>query len=122
MSDDQGVKKAAELLKQGAVMLDLGCPVCNYPLFKLKNGDIICPNHGKVYIVKSEEEEKLIKKEFILSSIGELLVNNLHSISNKLREDPMDIETLKQMIYYLDALERLEKIRRLDFSHTQKQS
>ena len=49
-----GVKKAAELLRQGATMLEEPCPICKMPLFKLKNGDIVCPVHGKVYIAKNE--------------------------------------------------------------------
>ncbi|NON62549.1 Sjogren's syndrome/scleroderma autoantigen 1 family protein, partial [Acidianus sp. RZ1] len=51
------VKKAAELLRQGAVMLTDSCPICNYPLFRTKSGDVVCPTHGKVYLVKNDEEE-----------------------------------------------------------------
>ncbi|HEU97496.1 MAG TPA: hypothetical protein ENO36_01385, partial [Fervidicoccus fontis] len=37
-------------------MLPHSCPICGSPLFKLKNGDIVCPIHGKVAIVSDESE------------------------------------------------------------------
>lgn len=109
--EDIGVKKAAELLRQGATMLDMACPICNMPLFRLKNGDVVCPIHGKVYIVKNEEEEKKISFSITLDFIEETLFKNMNVIINKLKNDPMDSEAILQIIRYLDAIERVRKIR-----------
>ncbi|ARM75693.1 Sjogren's syndrome/scleroderma autoantigen 1 family protein [Acidianus manzaensis] len=109
MADDS-IKKAAELLRQGATMLSESCPICNSPLFKLKSGDIVCPVHGKVYLVKSDEEEAKIKREFSLDSVEGILIDGILVVAKKIKEDPMDSENIMQMIKYLDALERLKRI------------
>ena len=111
-----GIKKAAELLRQGATMLDIACPICHMPLFKLKNGDIVCPNHGKVYLVKDEEEEKKISLSITLDSIEETLFKNMNIVVDKLKSDPMDSEALLQIIRYLDAIERIRKIKNISSS------
>lgn len=110
MSDDDSVKKAAALLKQGAVMLDISCPICHMPLFKLKTGEVVCPTHGRVYVVESDEEEARIKREVSLQNVEETLLNGLYVIANKIKEDPTDDEALKQVIYYIDAIYRIEKL------------
>jgi UPF0148 protein len=40
---DENVKKMAELLRGGSTMLSHSCPDCKTPLFKLTDGEIICP-------------------------------------------------------------------------------
>jgi len=123
MSSENGVKKAAELLKQGAVMLEIACPICNFPLFRMKSGEVLCPNHGRVYIVKTEEEERQIKSSYVLDEVEEVLVQGLYALSEKLRKDPTDQDSIRQLVYYLDAIERLKKIRKEYFSsQSQKQS
>ncbi|AWR97051.1 hypothetical protein DFR86_05390 [Acidianus sulfidivorans JP7] len=109
MTDDS-VRKAAELLRQGATMLEESCPVCHSPLFKLKSGEVICPIHGRVYLVKSDEEEAKIKREFTLDSVESILIDGISIVAKKIKEDPMDGDNLMQMIKYLDALERLRRI------------
>ncbi|AAK41078.1 Sjogrens syndrome scleroderma autoantigen 1 [Sulfolobus islandicus Y.G.57.14] len=106
-----GVKKAAELLRQGATMLEEACPICKMPLFKLKNGDVVCPVHGKVYIVKSDDEEKIVKRNLQLDEIESILIDGLYLSAKKMKEDPLDSERIIQIIRYLDALERLRKIK-----------
>ena len=114
--EDAGIKKAAELLRQGATMLDMACPICNMPLFRLKNGDIVCPNHGKVYVVKNEEEEKKVSLSLTLDFIEQTLFKNMNVVVDKLKSDPMDSEALLQMIRYLDAIERIRKIKSISSS------
>lgn len=109
MSDDS-VKKAAELLRQGATMLSESCPVCHSPLFKLKSGEIVCPVHGRVYIVKSDEEEAKIKRQISLEAVEGILIDGILSVAKKIKEDPMDSESVMQLIRYLDALERLKRV------------
>lgn len=39
---DENIKKAAEMLLQGAKMLNLSCPECNNPIYELKDASLIC--------------------------------------------------------------------------------
>ena len=108
---DEGVKRAAELLKQGATMLDLACPIDGLPLFRLKNGDIVCPVHGKVYVVENEEQKKAIEAVNVLAGAEEAVLNGIAEMTKKLRADPSDPDAVSQMIRLLEALERLRRLK-----------
>jgi UPF0148 protein len=108
---DEGIKRAAELLKQGATMLDLACPLDGLPLFRLKNGDVVCPVHGKVYVVENESQMKQIQGQAILERTEEVLMKGIDVMSQRLMKDPSDPDAVVQIIRLLDALERLRKIR-----------
>ncbi len=110
-SREQNVKKAADLLRQGATMLSDACPQCGMPLFRLKNGDVLCPTHGKIYLVKNDEEEETIKKNVTMDKVEDVLVNNLYYLSSKIKEDPTDQDSLMQVIRYLDAIERIRRVK-----------
>lgn len=107
---DEPIKKAAELLRQGATMLGEACPICHSPLFKLKSGEVVCPVHGRVYLVKSDEEEVKIKRQVSLETVEGVLVEGILTIAKKIKEDPMDGDSVMQLIRYLDALERLKRV------------
>lgn len=113
MATTDSVKKAAELLRQGATMLDLACPICHMPLFKLKNGDIVCPTHGKVYIVENEEEEKRITSSLVLENLENTLYKGIEILDEKLKKDPLDVDSITQVIRYLEAIERITRIKSL---------
>ncbi len=50
-------KKMANLLAQGAAMLDLSCPACDSILFRLKSSMVYCPNcNVEVKVFKKDEE------------------------------------------------------------------
>jgi len=105
------VKKMAELLKSGAAMLAETCPVkgCNLPLFKLKSGEVVCPVHGRVYLVKTDEEAKMIESEVgIRSTLDKLEQAVLKAINDKLSYREFDTSDL---INYLEILERIYRIR-----------
>ena len=51
------IKRMAELLRQGATLTDLSCPVCASPLFRLKDGTLWCAKDEKKVIVVKEGEE-----------------------------------------------------------------
>ena len=48
-------KKMAELLRSGHTMLNLACPVCNNPLFRNKDNEILCPICNKRVLVKKND-------------------------------------------------------------------
>jgi len=51
------IRLMAELLRSGATLTDLSCPVCASPLFRLKSGELWCAQCQKKVIVVKEEEE-----------------------------------------------------------------
>ncbi len=107
------VKRATELLRGGATMLAEACPLCNSPLFKLPSGEVVCPIHGRVMLVKTEEE---VSEANVLSTLTELeksITNKLNMYVNKLKSSEAEFEDARNVIAWLDALERIEKIKRL---------
>ena len=42
--DKETIKRASELLLAGATMLQLSCPQCGDPIYKLKDGTMECAN------------------------------------------------------------------------------
>lgn len=50
-------KKMANLLAQGAAMLDLSCPACDSILFRLKSEMVYCPNcNAEIKVIAKDEE------------------------------------------------------------------
>ncbi|MDK6029077.1 Sjogren's syndrome/scleroderma autoantigen 1 family protein [Ignisphaera sp. 4213-co] len=112
---DEIIRKASELLRSGATMLADVCPLCGSPLFKLPSGEVVCPIHGKVMLVKSEEE---VSEAGVISTLMELeksIANKLSTYVNKLKNNSSETEfdDARNIIAWLDALERIEKIKKL---------
>lgn len=59
--DDKHIKKMAQLLRQGATMLDLTCPKCENLLFKLKDGKIFCPSCNQQVIRQSNTNNSSVQ-------------------------------------------------------------
>ena len=75
------LSKMASLLKSGATMLDMMCPACKVPLFKLKSGEVVCPKCGQRFvIVSSDEEESRVKADMVLSSLEQAAVQKINSL------------------------------------------
>ncbi len=113
MNKKDPVKKMAELLKLGATMLAETCPVkgCNLPLFKLPSGEIICPVHGKVYMVKTEEEAVEVTEKITIKNTLDKVENKILKILNDLINQTIPEPT--ELITWLDALERVRRIKKL---------
>lgn len=81
------VKRMAQLLKSGATMLERSCPRCKVPLFKLKSGEIICPNCGQRYVIVSSDEEELeVYGNMIIQELEKVAINKLAEMSSLLRQ------------------------------------
>lgn len=120
--DDASIKKMSDLLRTGAVMLSESCPICSLPLFKLKSGEVICPTHGRVQIVKSDEEILSITTIASLDELERIAV----SIINKLRKDLEDGDSnandsniVRVLSAWLDILERVRRLKIL-IKHSEK--
>lgn len=105
------VKIMAELLKSGAVMLADVCPVegCNLPLFKLKSGEIVCPVHGRVHVVKTDEEAREVYAKTYLTHVLERLeaqaLKTIETLTSTPDVDPTDL------IKWLEVLERVQRLK-----------
>lgn len=101
--DSDVVKRIAALVMQGAVMLPETCPLCGSPLLRLKSGDIVCPIHGKVIVVKSEEEAREVEIEATVSEVE-------HYAARKIKE-LMEEGEPREILLWLQVIEVGERIR-----------
>ncbi len=109
--DPAVVRKMADLLRSGATMLAEHCPKCGLPLFRLKTGEVVCPIHGRVYIVKSESEAAKVTVQGVLEELEKTLVEKISSNIASLRHaDFTDEDKPRALILWLEALERTERI------------
>lgn len=61
MDDDEKTKKAAELLLQGATMLQISCPQCNDPIYRKRDGQMFCVNCQSLIVF--ERDAKIEEKQ-----------------------------------------------------------
>lgn len=100
------VRKMAELMRSGATMLDKSCPLCGAPLFRLRSGEIICPNHGPVRIVKSESEAIEILADAVLDELEDFAARRIHDIlvALKSRDSSNEEYSLRTLMLWLRVL------------------
>lgn len=114
--DSKNIKVMADLLRQGATLMEHSCPACSSPLFKLKSGNLWCANCQKrVIIVKEGESEPATDKTRVFSNLESTILGKIQEIEKKLAEetDPRKLKTLgAALLTFLENLERIRKIRR----------
>ncbi len=113
MPDEATVKKMSELLRLGAVMMSEACPICSLPLFKLRSGEVICPVHGRVQIVKSDEEIITVGTLAALDELEKFAVNTINRMRNELENGglSMDLDSVRTLSMWLDILERVRRLK-----------
>lgn len=104
--DPKVMKKMADLLRAGATMLAETCPICGLPLFRLKSGEVVCPIHGRVYIVRDESEAARVEVEGVLEQLERLVARRIseHIARGGIEGSAEELRSL------LDVLERVERI------------
>jgi len=108
------VRLMADLLRSGATLTDLSCPVCASPIFRLKSGELWCAQcQKKVMVVREEEEAREIETLSTLTQVETTLMMKIWEINEKLRveSDPEEVQHLSSVMFTL--LDNLEKIRRI---------
>ena len=105
--DPRVVKRMAQLMMQGAVMLAETCPICGLPLFRLRNGEVICPVHGRVVIVSSDEEAREVEIDSVVRDVE-------HYAAMKVRElmEQGDPREILEWLHVIEASERIRGLRR----------
>jgi len=112
--ENDKIQSMADLLRSGATLTSLSCPVCSSPLFRLKNGDLWCGRcQKKVIVVKEGREYNEAQSITTLSTIEYTIMEKLQEINEKIRntDDSDDLQKLSTILSSL--LENLEKIRKL---------
>lgn len=105
------VKRMSDLLRAGAAMLAETCPSCGSPLFRLRGGEVVCPLHGKVYLVRSDEEASTASVVSVLSKVEDLASTKIIELVRRLSKnnDPVDLEFLSK---WLEIVQRVHEIKR----------
>jgi UPF0148 protein len=105
------MKQMAELLRKGATMLSETCPECNTPLFRLKDGSLVCPMCNKpVVVVSADTDPETLAQT---GSIDQTLMNKITEIQDMLEKekDPSRINILLEVLMkLLDTRERIKKL------------
>jgi len=111
VSEDEGLKRMTRLLLQGATLLDVPCPACDSPLFKLKSGELYCPNCQK-RVVRAEEAPK-VSQNAVIDSLNQIICRKLMEL-NELITKEEDQERLgvylKNLVSWLEALEKTKRL------------
>ena len=121
--NDDSTKLMANLLHQGATMLDEYCPNCGKILFRLRTGKIFCPscesevNRDKNYDeIDIKKENKKPKDSMYSEDIMEIYKNSLNIMKKLMQnlenvDDPNIFEKKIQNINLL--VELMQKIKSL---------
>jgi uncharacterized Zn finger protein (UPF0148 family) len=112
-TNDETIKRMADLLRQGTTLTDLSCPACASPLFRLKDQTLWCAkDQKKVIVIKQEkEEERTNNPKF--NKIEQTLLSKVEKLQVKI-ENTEDIDELQKLSSTLtEILNTLEKITQL---------
>ena len=109
----ENIKQMADLLKSGHTMLNIACPICNNPIFRKKDGTILCPTcNREVKLIENEESRiKTLSKDKNLKNDkdkNELFVNN-----NKVLVDLKRV-ILEKISFFTEKLKIETKIIMID--------
>lgn len=111
--NDDYIKRMADLLRQGAILTDLACPVCFSPLFRLKDGTLWCEkDEKKVIVVKEGEEPPKPTNNPTMDILETTLMTKVANLQEKIQKTD-DIEEIGKLTTALsELLDSLEKVKR----------
>jgi UPF0148 protein len=104
----------SEVLKQGATLTELACPVCASPLFRFKNGELRCVKCDKrVVVVREGESTEKMEAQAKLSSLENTILEKIRAVEERIQseEDPEELQKLNMVL--ASFLENLQKLRRM---------
>lgn len=112
-SEEQTIKRMADLLRQGLTLTELACPACASPLFRLKSGELRCAKcEKKVIVVKDEGEIAKITSAVALENLENTLITKIQEVQSKMQKETNVDELQKLGATLSGLLESLEKIRK----------
>lgn len=117
-TEDTPIKRMANLLRQGATLTDLSCPVCASPLFRLKDGTLWCAKDEKKVIIVKEGQEPpkhatASTANAAYDKLEATLLAKIQDIQGKI-EKTQDVDELQKLTLALsELLNSLEKIKKM---------
>ena len=114
-NDEKHIKRMAELLRQGATLTDLSCPVCSSPLIRLKDGTLWCAKDEKKVVVVKEGEEtpKPVAGNSGLETLEAILLAKVQDVQGKIQRTENVDELQKLTSALSELLDSLEKVKRM---------
>jgi UPF0148 protein len=108
------VKRMADLLRSGAVMLQVACPVCATPLFK-QGKDTFCAKCNRpVVILESAEEEVSFAGQQVLDHLEQAILEKIAEFNVAIKNE-RDLAPLREfgetIKTYLSALEQIRRLK-----------
>jgi UPF0148 protein len=117
-NESNPIKRMAELLRQGATLTDLSCPVCASPLFRLKDGMLWCAKDQKKVVVVREGEEPpkqaaTPQSNAAYDKLEATLMAKIADVQGKI-EATQDVDELQKLTVALsELLNSVEKIKKM---------
>ena len=104
----------ADLLRQGATLTDLACPVCYSPLFRLQDNSLWCgKDEKKVILVKEGEELAKATANAAFDTLEATLMAKVQDLQVKIQKTD-NIEELGKLTNALsELLNSLEKVKKI---------
>jgi len=106
----------ADLLRQGATLTDLSCPVCSSPLFRLQDGTLWCAkDQKKVVTVKEGEELTKPSASTAYDKLESSLLSKIQDLQGKIEktEDAEELQKLSTALsQLLDSLNKIQKMKK----------
>lgn len=90
---------------------NVSCRRLRPPLFKLRTGETVCAVHGKVHLVRSDEEIKEIRERLSILSVLDKLEERTLSIIRE-QSESNDIDP-REIISWLEVLERVRRLKEM---------
>ena len=108
------VKRMADLLRSGAVMLQVACPICATPLFKHGKDTFCAKCNRPVMILKSAEEEARFAGQQVLDGLEQVVLEKIaeFNVAIKNERNLAPLRELGEAINtYLSALEQIRRLK-----------
>lgn len=114
--ENNSIKRMAELLRQGATLTDLSCPVCASPLFRLRDGTLWCAKDEKQVVIVKEGEDPpkpAPSQSNAYDKLEATLMMKITDIQNKI-EKTDNLDELQKLTGALsELLNNVEKIKKM---------
>ena len=104
MDEADKYKRAAELLLKGAKMLNIACPICNDPIYELKDGELFCSTCQKNIVRENSHKNKVEEK--IKTNFHPIIQNKVNELLLTLEEE-QDLAKITEIVNILEKLSKL---------------
>jgi UPF0148 protein len=103
-SSDDVIAKAAELLLQGSIMLNIACPICREPIYQLKDKSMYCVKCDKPVVRQVENEKKVGQNQ---STQVDPIAQKISQLTRQLERET-DHEKIVQLANTIKKLQELK--------------